>query len=366
MTLPPRDMPLVSAPGPTAPLFVDGIDHPDLWLWDSWTLKKDGALHLYCLALSKSTKTGLRIGPENRNEYPFHIRHFKSEDGGLAWTDQGVFFEPTPEHPFMARNVWSGSMQALPDGRILFGFTGIAEKDSDHNFIQSIGIGLSDGHAVTGLQTTPISCSERDYDDILDAGYYLGPKSELGANSGEAGGPILAWRDPFFVITENSIEAFWAAKIGPAEGCLAHATIQEKDGMFQLKQLHPPIRLPQNDQTTQAEVPKIYGERGDYYLLISASDRLYEGQPDDEVRKMIRLYRSEELRGPWRPYHPEGSDLTENDDLFGISIIDLDLENGQAAFIAPISEKGPEGLHLTMARRLEINLFNKKRERLKL
>jgi len=37
-------------PAPHAQPFQAGVQHPDLWLWDSWTLQGvEGGLHLYCL-----------------------------------------------------------------------------------------------------------------------------------------------------------------------------------------------------------------------------------------------------------------------------------------------------------------------------
>jgi len=55
-------------PAPHAQPFQAGIQHPDLWLWDSWTLQGvEGSLHLYCLALSQTGFDGSLILPGQRN-----------------------------------------------------------------------------------------------------------------------------------------------------------------------------------------------------------------------------------------------------------------------------------------------------------
>lgn len=282
----------------------NGIDHPHLWLWDSWTYSEFGILHLYTLALSRKAADGTAIRHENRNDYPFHIRHFESSNGGESWNDLGAILSPsTDPQSFFNRNVWSGSATRLPDGRKLMGFTGLKEMGADRPFLQSIGLGLSaDGMAFDSIQSIPISCPLRDYDEIIEAGYYLGPKSELGHKDGEEGGPILAWRDPYIFVDEAGvIHCFWSAKISPTVGAIAHATLVENDICFYIDELHPPILLPDSDQITQAEVPKIYFDdiHGEYYCLISACDRLYEGQENSEVTKTLRLYRASSIRGPW-------------------------------------------------------------------
>ena len=100
-------------PPPSADTFENGITHPELWLWDSWTAELDGIVHLYCLALSRTGHDGAPISPDHRNEYPFHIRHFTSADNGRSWKDEGVFAGPREVGDgAFARNVWSGGMLA--------------------------------------------------------------------------------------------------------------------------------------------------------------------------------------------------------------------------------------------------------------
>ena len=91
---------------------------------------------------------------------------------------------------------------------------------------------------------------------------------------------------------------------------------------YAIETLHPPITLPDGKSITQAEVPKIYYDADSeiYYCLISACDRLYEGQDDSEVSKTLRLYKAGDLRGPWYSYRVGSSLLPGLENMFGASI----------------------------------------------
>lgn len=344
----------IPLPEPHLHPFRKGISHPDLWLWDSWTLAEDDVWHLYCLALSRIDNDGRDIPPQDRNKHPFHIRHFLSRDGGQSWWDEGVYFKPenTPDG-FYNRNVWSGSVLKLKNCRYLTGFTAIRNVDADHPFVQSIGLATSgDNRSITHVQDRPLSCPVRDYEQITSLGYYLGPKESLGHKDGEEGGPILAWRDPFlYQDTDGRIQAFWSAKVSPKEGAMAHATLAETEMGFVIESLHPPIRFPDSEKFTQAEVPKIYHDSTSdtYYCLLAACDRLYEGQPDSEVTKVTRLYKGPTLKGPWQAFNDKTSKLDGLENLFGCSIIKADFDAGKVALVAPITEMANNDIQLTFA-----------------
>lgn len=340
-----------TAPIPVATNFVfkNGIDHPDLWLWDSWTLHDpSGTLHLYCLALSKSTEDDTPITPPERNDYVFHVRHFVSTDAGTSWHDHGaVMTAGQVTDGSDARNVWSGSVLGLEDGRVAYGFTGIRDCGADRSFLQTICVATGPSpHEIDDLPPSAISCPFRDYDEIVGKGFYLGPREQLGSNMGEEGGPIMAWRDPFlFEDQAGHLHAVWSAKISPTVPAIAHARLKRNGRHISLVELSPPIELPDADLMTQAEVPKVYRDpvSGDWLLMISACDRRYEGQPDSELTHFHRLYRSANIQGPWVSVQLEDSKLTGLGGLFGASLLQHDLSSGSLTVLGPFTENaGPE------------------------
>ncbi len=346
---------------PAAMTFENGIKHPDLWLWDSWTCQIGKQLNLYCLAMPRIDVRGEAILPEHRNNHRFHVRRFASEDNGATWTDFGSVQTPSQlEDRSDSRNVWSGSVTQLGDGRVLYGFTGIMECADNRPFVQSICVGSADSiDDEIKIQSTSISSSLFQYDEIITAGYYLGPKPTLGDGLGEEGGPILAWRDPFAIQDgEGVIHLYWSAKVGPDRPAIARATLEERDNGFQVKTLFPPVCLPDSELVTQAEVPKVYplGDTGSYLLVISACDSRYEGQPVDEITKVQRFYISEDLNGPWRSYSTDGSLVPGCEFLFGGSVTQYNADRHSVNFIAPYTEMANDDVQLSFGPIIEIPL----------
>lgn len=343
----------VPVPPPVPSAFQGGIRHPDLWLWDSWTVGTGAVADLYCLALSRRTADGAPIAPRDRNDFAFHVRRFRTVDAGESWSDQGAVIGPADiGDGAFARNVWSGSALDLADGRRLHALTGVREAGLGRSFMQTLFLAVgSSSEAAPEPQAVALLCPERDYDRVRGAGYYLGDRASLGADDGEEGGPILAWRDPFLVRgSDGGIEMVWSAKAGPRVPAVGRASLVEHNGSWSVDELHSPMLLPDAATMTQAEVPKIYPDerRSRLYLLISAGDRLHESQPDDEVSKRLQLYVADAVGGPWRPWSEQGSRLPDLDHVFGASVLHADFEAGVLTLVGPITEKADPAQQLTI------------------
>ncbi|PCI53327.1 MAG: hypothetical protein COB36_12885 [Alphaproteobacteria bacterium] len=336
-------------------VFHNNIIHPMLWLWDSWTTTCGSVTDLYCLALARKTLDGIPITPSQRNLFKFHVRHFRSKDAGATWVDKGCIFEPNLSGDgAFERNVWSGSSLDLPDGRRLHALTGLRERGPDHTFLQTIFLAVAhSSDSRPSPEPKALLCPDRDYQRIRAAGYYLPFRSDLGANEGELGGPILAWRDPFLMTPRSGdVEIIWSAKVSPKTPAIGHAKIiEDSNGTWRVSELYNPILLPDANLMTQAEVPKIYWDthHRKYYLLISACDRQSESQPEVEVTKVLRFYTSDAPYGPWRPWSKDGSALTSIKYVFGASVINLDVEANTIKLITPLTEYAPPDLQLTIA-----------------
>ena len=328
--------------------FTNGIRHPHLYLWDSWSYIEHKIIHLYCLAISRTKPDGTILHPNERNDFKFHIRHFTSVDDGLSWKDEGCFFMPNKK--LNHRTIWSGCVKPLSNGNKLVAYTGLENIDSTRNFLQNIEIAVSnDGYVVHSLNKNVLSSPLRDWNEIIKKGYYLDSKENLGSNEGEKGGPIMAWRDPFIFYDNNSeLNLFWSAKSSPKKGALARATIKNDGDYFKILELHPPVHVPDINDFTQLEVPKVLfdKERELYYLIISTCNRLYENQPDSEIRKEVRLYKSDYINGPWKSM---GEKILGDKNLFGLTVLKTDFDNNRLLCIAPYTEVAEEQLRLTFA-----------------
>jgi len=341
--------------------FTDGIRHPQLFLWDAWSYHENGVIHLYCLAVNRIKDDGTALNPAERNSYPFHIRHFSSVDEGKSWKDEGSFLKArTGEGRHDSKTIWSGSIELLPDGRKLTAYTGIWELNEDRCFLQNISLAISnDGQTVDQIADEAVSSPIRDWKLITDLGYYLDSPDRMGHNDGENGGPIMAWRDPFVFIDNNQkIHLFWAAKIGTHKSAMAHALLEKNGDLFRIAQLYPPVTLPDGDNFTQLELPKILYDKIEkrYYLVVSTCNRLYEGQSDEEVDKSVRLYKSHSINGPWEPHGKKGSIILRKENLFGLTVLKTDFENNRLLCIAPYTDAAPKELSLTFSTAFYINL----------
>lgn len=328
----------VETPQASQTIFLNGIRHPELWLWDSWVTREQNKVHLFCLALNRMDTEKHVTGPSNFNDYPFHFRHFQSRDDGDSWADLGPALRPKnmPDRSD-SHNVWSGSVHRMSSTQALYGITGLDAPGRNRPYVQSIVLadGGFDGpnSFPNGAHSHPV----RDRQLIVALGYYLPKAAEIGHIDGEAGGPILSWRDPFiFADQEGSLHALWSAKTDFDTPALAHGQISGAPGDWRLD-LCPPITLPDADAFTQAEVPKICRDEdsGDWLLMISSCNRRHESQPDSAVSKHLRLYRSSDIDGPWTPAFRQGSIIPGTETLFGASFFDTSAKGGTIRILAP-------------------------------
>jgi len=349
-------------PSADAQVFEGAIVHPDLYLWDSWSYQEHGTIHLFCLAISRTKPNGEALLPAEKDNYPFHIRHFSSLDQGRQWKDEGCFQQPgKTSDGHDERNVWSGSVCLLPSGEKLAGFTGIFEIDDQRRYLQNISLGTSSSSQIDSLLPSPLSCPIRDREAILSLGYYLDAANRLGSNDGEEGGPVMAWRDPFlFIDSDQRINAFWSAKSGPGVGVIAQGLIAKGDDKcgYSLEKLYPPMSLPDGESFTQAELPKIYFDdaQGIYYLIVSSCNRFYEGQPDSEVDKTIRLYKSNSMRGPWQIAVGNNSAIKGAEGLFGMTVLEPDFANDRLLCISPRTGSDDPTAAFTIGERFYLDL----------
>jgi len=323
------------------------IKHPTCYLWDAWSFEEAGSWYLYCLALPRMDAHGAPIHPDNRNDHRFHIRCFESHDKGRSWADHGVFQEPgLCANGADSGNVWSGDAFQTRSGDYWFASTGIRAVDAEHPFVQSLLLGRSADKTRFSGALYSVLGADTHYDQLVEAGYFLGPKSALGHCDGESGGSILALRDPFIVPNSDSTGSYdvvFAAKAQGGEPAMGHIRVDLSSSEPELIAVHAPIRLPDAAEFTQFEVPKVLWDaaRSQYWLLGSTADRVDENQPEEDVNRYLRLYSAKTLAGPWLPASSQGSAIGGTGTRFGATIVGLQAD--ELVCLAPLTTMDPEG-----------------------
>jgi hypothetical protein len=348
-------------PAISSKVFRDGIQHPDLYLWDAWSARDGATLHLYCLAVSATCLNGETFPPEMRNHARFHIRHFTSVDSGQSWHDQGCYQRSRPEHQgFDARTIWSGSILPLQDGRQLTAYTGIRDQGEELMFQQSLALSIShDWNSVVDDSYQVISDPVMEREAILAAGYFLDSPVSLGHKDGEDGGPIMAWRDPFLLEHAGELHMFWGAKLNGVEPALGHAILTETESGFEISKLFPALSMPDGNEYTQLELPKVYfdDKQNRFLMLVSSCNRLHERQSDAEADKRMRLYQADSLAGPWYPFGHQGSCLQlAEPNMFGVTILDADFERQVFEYVAPYTQEAGSDKFLTLSKTYTLDI----------
>ena len=338
--------------------FHGAIRHPELFLWDSWSCRLQDTLHLYCLALPRLGADGHAIHPDQRNQYAFHIHHFTSSNEGQTWVDAGTFQHPAEaKDRFDSGNVWSGSIWLTQDGLPWSAYTGIAQREGEHPFLQTIAVIEAESTHSVGNDLPQVAlCPVRDHAHATAMGYGLSNKEDLGHRAGEADGNILAWRDPFIFEFDNSLYMAFAAKNTSGKPAVGIGKFSDKTPSSQCELIHP-MTLPDIDDYGQLEVPKLYPlASGDWLLLCATTDRRSEQQPATDVSTQIRLYLAPTPLGPWRTAGKASSILGNADHLFGATLIDVaESATDKLWLMAPFTMGCGDERALTFAPRFSID-----------
>lgn len=340
-------------PPASTELFVDGISHPDIYIWDAWAYTRpNGVISLFTLAQPRASfGPGLLDLQTQRDILPHHWRRFDSMDDGHSWSDQGPVFAPktAAKDESDARSIWTGSVARVGD-HVVAAYTGIAQRGEEFPYLQSLSLAVEDTSSgkFLAITNTPLLCPARDYILIKSHGYHLGPQHLLGHKSGEPGPCGLAWRDPaLFVDLSGRIHLFWAAKACINDSpvpAIGHGIVNIIKGALRPTiTLLPPISLSDADQLTQAEVPQVIydKQRKKYFMMISTTNKRFAHQTDADGELFVKLYTCEELG------HCLVLDrilLEPRDKRYPGAIIQH--QDGELSFMAPFNRaNSPEKIH---------------------
>jgi hypothetical protein len=308
------------------------IQSPDFYVWDNWGfIALDGRIHIYAQYCPKAT-----CQAQEDRYWQAVIRHFCSEDEGLHWYDCATALAINPDRDaFDSYVIWSGSTLPLADGRVLMAYTGlqapkVTQINSRRLALQSIGLAMSyDGGYTFARPAQPLISAARQYDELRRLGYYFGPKETLGMID-EPDGTFMTLRDPFLFMEDEILHIFFGAKMDAGNdgqtriiNAVGHAVITNINRLDQCT-LCRPIRFSNETDFNQCELPNVFRRGAYYYLIISATYLHYIGEPDTDVDKTVRIYRSQDIESGWEPFGENGKHIileNKRDHLYGLNIL---------------------------------------------
>ena len=176
-----------------------GLRVADRFLWDFWTIDRDGETYLYTLSAPRDPDPETRHG---RARVDLAV----SRDL-RAWDYHGPVLEPGPEGAWDDLTIWTGSVAARPEGGWAMLYTGRTRADDGR--AQRIGLALSDDLVGWRKHHGPVI----EADPIR---YRVAPDG------------ACAWRDPWLEWQNGEWHAYVTAQHPGGShmdaGCIAHAT----------------------------------------------------------------------------------------------------------------------------------------------
>ena len=261
----------------------------DKYLWDFWTVEKDGQHHMFYLQAPRDISH-----PEMRHGMAT-VGHAVSDDL-VNWEEIGTALEPGQKGSWDDTSIWTGSV-IEKDGTYFMFYT--SRSSEENGLVQRVGLATSDDLVNWEKQSGPVM--------EADARWY--------EKLGDPGAETESWRDPQVVYdpSDGFYHAYVCARTneGPLDsrGCIAHA--RSKD-LYDWEVLAP-ISAPGN--FSQMEVPVMHKHGDKYHLFFATDERSYSSTHENEIEGApqtgVFMYVSDRPDGGFRPAGDEvvmGSD----------------------------------------------------------
>jgi beta-fructofuranosidase len=200
-----------------------GLRLPDRWIWDSWFVWENDALHAFYLCASRSLGN-----PDRRHRYT-SVGHAVTKDM-VNWEILPDALAPSDSPAFDSWTTWTGSTLKGPDGLWYMFYTGSSREDGGD--IQRIGYATSRDLIHWEKQTSFVLEADPQWYEQLDKSIWHDQ----------------AWRDPWVFRGDDGqwhmlITARAKTGHSHSRGVVGHATSAD------LKQwkVNPPVSEPGND-----------------------------------------------------------------------------------------------------------------------
>jgi beta-fructofuranosidase len=218
---------------------------PEFWVWDSWTITREGEHHLFFLKAPKA------LGDPDKRHFNPAVGHAVSDDY-TTWRLLPDALAPAAEPAWDDYTTWTGSVVAGPDGDWHMFYTGTSKREK--GLVQRVGHvvspDLTEWHRVGG---EPVCEADPRWYERLDLSVWHDE----------------AWRDPWILPDPGGdgwhMLVTARSKTGPAggRGVIGHA----RSADLYAWEVQPPLSGP--DGFGQLEVPQTAYVDGRWVLLFS-------------------------------------------------------------------------------------------------
>ncbi len=243
----------------------------------------------------------------------FNARYalFFSVDRGNTWVFGGTPIEATKSNSYEADSgiIWSGSFLPDKDGNVLASYTGVpklipegAKNELSEYVLQNImGASSDDGGFTFKKEGEPLISALRDFDDLREAGYYLGDRKKLGMEN-DPDGTHMTQRDMQLLRkSDGSLWGYFAAKAisekhkTGVEPCICQVEFNNPKKLGDgIKKIGPPMMLPEGPdrEFNQLECPNVLvNDKGENVVIASLAQHWKIGQPESTAVKEVKAYK---------------------------------------------------------------------------
>ncbi len=278
----------------------------NFYTWDNW-IAYDEVAETYHRYLLTAPRTGAPEGRHTRARIRLAI-----SSCGTRWRDRGEALIPGPPGSPDDVAVWTGTTVIREHRRDVL-YTGVSQGS---RLWQSICLATATGGGPLDKRPSPV----------------LTARDELGYDTGDDDGVVMAWRDPHVArepATGDWHMVFACKRASKApRGAVGHA-VATGDSLEHWE-LCGPLELP--ERFSQVEVPSLVFAGGAVYCFVSTKDR-----DRDEAAasgSAWRVYAAPSVAGPWERA-ADGPLAGPSDAVYGARPFHGPRELGAVAFYAP-------------------------------
>ena len=223
-------------------LFHGGIAIPTFHLWDA-VLCRGGHAPPLLPRRQSNRPDGTPLPPAERNNVPFHIRHFVSTDRGASRRDEGCLLGPGAERGLADWTVWAESIEPCPTAR-LAGLHRPLRPRPEHCFVQGLMLACRTDTAVESRDDEALICPIPRTGRPSPTPATIWPPSATSATAGARAGADHGLARPSCSSTGTTRSTSSGHKLRTEAGRARAGLHPARTGASGWRSPHPPVTIP--------------------------------------------------------------------------------------------------------------------------